>query len=127
MNFAEPAGSHNLRKSACVRQDFVADAHDLIASEEGLTRTIEPLLEILVTMLREFAKLTNRAFDIVRNEPVCRLMMSAPGVGPLTALAFRATIDAPERFVMRANDAVCRFCRRPRAKRSALARREIGS
>ena len=80
------------------RKDFVAHARDLIASEEGLTRTIEPLLEILVTMLREFAKLTKRAFDIVRNEPVCRLMMSAPGVGPLMALAFRATIDAPERF-----------------------------
>jgi transposase len=58
------------------RKDFVAHARDLIASEEGLTRTIEPLLEILVTMLREFAKLTKRAFDIVRNEPVCRLMMS---------------------------------------------------
>jgi transposase len=59
---------------------------------------IEPLLEILATMLREFTRLTKQVFVIVRDEPVCRRLMSAPGVGPLTALAFRATIDQPERF-----------------------------
>jgi transposase len=36
--------------------------------------------------------------DIVREEPVCRRLMGVPGVGPLTALTFRATIDQPERF-----------------------------
>ena len=36
--------------------------------------------------------------DIVRGEKVCRRLMSVPGVGPITALAFRATIDRPERF-----------------------------
>jgi transposase len=35
--------------------------------------------------------------DEVRVEPTCRLM-TVPGVGPLTALAFRATIDQPSRF-----------------------------
>ena len=35
---------------------------------------------------------------IVRDEPVCRRLMGVPGVGPLTALAFRATIDRPDRF-----------------------------
>jgi transposase len=59
---------------------------------------IEPLLEILGVMLREFARLTKQVFDIVRDEPICRRLMSAPGVGPLTALAFRATIGHPERF-----------------------------
>jgi transposase len=34
----------------------------------------------------------------VRVEPVCRRLMTVPGVGPLTALAFRATIDQPDRF-----------------------------
>jgi transposase len=35
---------------------------------------------------------------IVRDEPVCRRLTGVPGVGPLTALAFRATIDRPDRF-----------------------------
>jgi len=59
---------------------------------------IEPLLTILATMLREFARLTKQVLDIVRPEPICRRLMSVPGVGPITALAFRATIDSPDRF-----------------------------
>src|SRR4051812_42453851 len=34
----------------------------------------------------------------VRTEPTCRRLMTVPGVGPPTALAFRATIDQPGRF-----------------------------
>ena len=58
---------------------------------------IEPLLTILGVMLREFARLTKQVLDVVRDEPVCRRLMSAPCVGPMTALAFRATIDQPQR------------------------------
>ena len=36
--------------------------------------------------------------DEVKTEPTCRRLMTVPGVGPLTALAFRATIDQPDRF-----------------------------
>ena len=49
-------------------------------------------------MLDQFARLTKQVLDIVREEKVCRRLMSVPGVGPITALAFRATIDRPERF-----------------------------
>ncbi len=31
-------------------------------------------------------------------DPACRLLMTAPGVGPVTALAYLATIDDPRRF-----------------------------
>ena len=80
------------------RKDFIVRVRELAGGDDGLARMIEPLLEILATMLREFARLTKQVLDIVRGEPVCRRLMSAPGVGPLTALAFRATIDQPERF-----------------------------
>ncbi|KXF74825.1 hypothetical protein ATN84_21575 [Paramesorhizobium deserti] len=59
---------------------------------------VEPLLTILGSMLKEFARLTKQVQGIVRKEEVCRRLMSAPGVGPITALTFRATIDRPERF-----------------------------
>jgi len=58
----------------------------------------DPLLAILETMLKEFTRLTKQVLDIVRKEEVCRRLMSVPGVGPITALAFRATIDRPDRF-----------------------------
>jgi transposase len=43
-------------------------------------------------------RLTKHVLDAVKVEPVCRRLMTVPGVGPLTALAFRATVDRPERF-----------------------------
>src|SRR4051812_35116274 len=59
---------------------------------------IEPLLAILDTMLAELARLTKQVLALARNEEICRRLMSVPGVGPITALAFRATLDRPERF-----------------------------
>ena len=49
-------------------------------------------------MTREVERLTKRVLDEVRREATCRRLMTVPGVGPLTALAFRATIDQPDRF-----------------------------
>ena len=63
-----------------------------------MTTLVEPLLAILATMLDQVARLTKQVQDIVRQEAVCRRLMSVPGVGPITALAFRATIDRPDRF-----------------------------
>src|ERR1700758_482104 len=35
----------------------------------------------------------------VRDDRVCRRLMTAPGVGAVVALTYRATIDQPQRFV----------------------------
>jgi transposase len=58
----------------------------------------ESLLGTLAT-LRE----RRRAFDrqlgrITRASAQCRLLMSAPGVGPLTAIAFASAVEDPSRF-----------------------------
>jgi transposase len=34
----------------------------------------------------------------VRNQPICRRLMSVPGVGPVTALTFCSAVDDPSRF-----------------------------
>src|SRR4051812_43251421 len=57
-----------------------------------------PLLAVVEVMSRELARLPRQILAVVRDEPVCRRLMGVPGVGPLTALAFRATIDRPDRF-----------------------------
>ena len=49
-------------------------------------------------MTEGLAKLTKRVMDETRDEPTCRRLMTVPGVGSVTALAFRATIDRPGRF-----------------------------
>jgi transposase len=80
------------------RAAFAGRVRDLVADDPLVTRLVEPLLAILVTMLDQLARLTKQVQDIVRGEEVCRRLMRVPGVGPITALAFRATIDRPDRF-----------------------------
>ena len=41
---------------------------------------------------------SNAAAGIVRDDDVCRRLMTAPGVGPVVALTYRATVDLPARF-----------------------------
>ena len=74
------------------RKDFAARVRDLAGEDPVLKPLVTSLLAIIATMVRELAQLTKRILAIVRDEPVCRQLMTAPGVGPLTALAFRATI-----------------------------------
>jgi transposase len=40
----------------------------------------------------------NRLLAIVRDDEVCRRLMTIPGVGPVVALTYRATVDVPARF-----------------------------
>jgi len=80
------------------RSAFAGRVRELAGGDAEVMTMVELLLSVLSTMLREFARLTKRVLDIVRKEAVCLRLMSAPGVGPITALCFRATIDRPERF-----------------------------
>jgi transposase len=80
------------------RAAFADRVRELAGDDAAIAPLIEPLLAVLGTMLREFARLKRHVLDVVREEKVCGRLMSAPGVGPITALAFRATIDRPDRF-----------------------------
>src|SRR4029450_14126944 len=49
--------------------------------------------------LREqLAILHRRVLAIVRDDDVCRRLMTVPGVGPVGALTYRATVDVAARF-----------------------------
>ena len=80
------------------RAAFAGRVRELTSDDALLMPLVEPLLAILATMGDQLARLTKPVLDITRQEEVCRRLMSVPGVGPITALAFRATIDRPDRF-----------------------------
>src|SRR6476646_7945939 len=42
--------------------------------------------------------LHRRLLAIVRDDEVCQRLMTTPGVGPVVALTYRATVDVPARF-----------------------------
>ena len=78
------------------RKDFGVRVRELVADDPVLASLAESLLAAVETMTQEVERLTRRVLDEVRVEPTCRRLMTVPGVGPLTALAFRATIDQPD-------------------------------
>ncbi|MER9758334.1 IS110 family transposase [Mesorhizobium sp. M0166] len=80
------------------RTAFAGRVRELAGTDPVVMPLVEPLLTILATMLGEFVRLTKQVLGLVRKEEVCRRLMSVPGVGPITALSFRATIDRPDRF-----------------------------
>jgi transposase len=71
---------------------------ELTADDPELANLAEALLSVIEVMMREVGRLTMRMLDEARTEPTCRRLMTVPSVGPLTALAFRAIIDQPDRF-----------------------------
>ena len=71
---------------------------ELIGDEPALQAVIGPLLAVREVLRRQIATLHKQALAGARRDPVTRRLMTLPGVGAITALAFRATIDDPRRF-----------------------------
>jgi transposase len=63
-----------------------------------LRAAIGPLLSVVAALKREIAGLDQEVMARAQAAPACRVLMSVPGVGPVTALAYVATIDDPARF-----------------------------
>jgi len=58
----------------------------------------QDLLELLDQLTPKIQERTRALEQEVEKRPVTRLLMTHPGVGPLTALAFELVIGTPERF-----------------------------
>src|SRR5471030_3194598 len=63
-----------------------------------LAELVEPLLIVRRTIREQIGVLHGRLLAIVRTDDVCRRLMTVPGVGPVVALTYRATVDVPARF-----------------------------
>jgi transposase len=78
---------------------FDARIRELVTGSPGLALIVEPLLAVRRVLRQQFAVLHKLLLDTVRHDPVCRLLMTAPGVGVVVALTYRATVDQPQRFL----------------------------
>jgi transposase len=77
---------------------FDAELRDTVSSDEMLACALVPLLDARTVLYKTYLKLDNTVKGLVRNDPICRRLMSIPGVGPVTALTFKAAVDDPSRF-----------------------------
>lgn len=71
---------------------------ELIEGYDGLSAVMTALLEAHAALQTQYNVLHNRLLDLVRDDPLCRRLMTAPGIGPVIALTFQATVDVPTRF-----------------------------
>jgi len=78
---------------------YEARVRELVAGFPRLCAITEPLLNVRRVMRQQFAVLHKMLLDTVRGDAVCRRLMTAPGVGAVVALTYRATVDQPQRFV----------------------------
>src|SRR5271166_5572890 len=69
-----------------------------IVDDTGKAILIEPLLIVRRALREQVVILHRRLLAIVRDDAVCRRLMTTPGVGPVVALTYRATVDVPARF-----------------------------
>jgi transposase len=77
---------------------FATRAAELAEARPELAAAIEPLLKAREAVGRQIADLDRKVMRLARNDAQVRRFMTAPGVGPITALCFLATIDDPTRF-----------------------------
>ena len=70
----------------------------LIDREPALEDAVGPLLQVRRALCLNIREVEGRIGKTVKQSDVCRRLMTVPGVGPMTALAFTTAIDDPARF-----------------------------
>jgi transposase len=77
---------------------FKARAQELIEDKPALIAVVEPLLIAREAIAQQIADLDRKVMRLARNDAQVRRFMTTPGIGPITALCYLATIDDPTRF-----------------------------
>jgi transposase len=77
---------------------FEARIQELVKTIPDLMVLVEPLLVVRRALREQIIILHRRLLAIVRDDEVCQRLMTTPGVGPVVALTYRATVDVPARF-----------------------------
>jgi transposase len=77
---------------------FEARIKELVENLPDLAALVEPLLIVRRVLREQIDILHRRLLAVVRDDEVCRRLMTIPGVGPVVALTYRVTVDVPARF-----------------------------
>ncbi len=101
---------------------FEQRARALRAKSPELQSAQEALLAVRSVICQRIAALEEAIRARVAGDPICVRLMTAPGIGPLAALAYRTTIDVPQRFA-RSRDVGVHLGLTPRSFKSGRTER----
>jgi len=80
------------------RGRFEARIRELVDGHTMLETVIGSMLSARTALQQEFASLHRTMLTLVRADPVCRQLMTVPGVGAIVAITFKSGVDDPTRF-----------------------------
>jgi len=87
-----------LKTGKVTTKQYDGRVRDLIDGDGELEAGVFPLLDARSFLMCEINTLNKMLMTLAKNDPVCRLLTTVPGVGPLTAVLYKAVIDDPSRF-----------------------------
>jgi transposase len=90
--------THGYVVSHSVERGFKAKVGGIIKDAPTLQKMVVPLLRVLETVEREIQELDKLFREYAENNAPCRNLMTTPGVGSITAVAFMSAVDDPKRF-----------------------------
>jgi transposase len=87
-----------LKVGGISRGRFDARIRELVEGQAMLETVVGSMLAVRTALQAEFTRLHRALLALVRADPVCRQLMSVPGVGAVVAITFKSGVDDPTRF-----------------------------
>lgn len=87
-----------LKMGKIAKGRFELRVRELADGNPMLEAAADPILRARAALRSELAEMERLTRDHARSDPVCRLLMTMPGVGAIVALTVKSAIDDPERF-----------------------------
>jgi transposase len=90
--------THGFVVSHSVEKGFKAKVGGIIKDSTMLQKMVAPLLRVLEAVERETQELDKLFREYAENNVTCQNLMTIPGVGAITSVAFTTAVDDPNRF-----------------------------
>jgi len=87
-----------LKVGPVTRKGFEPRIRELVTGQATLERVAGAMLLARAALKMEYEKLHKAVLAIVRDDAVCRRLMTVPSVGPLVAITYKSAMDDPSRI-----------------------------
>lgn len=87
-----------LKVGAISRGRYDMRVRELVEGNAMLEAASAPMLRSRAALRHELANLEREVRGLAKEDPVCRLLMTMPGIGAVVALTFKSAVDDPARF-----------------------------
>ena len=87
-----------LKMGQISRKGYEERVRELIDGNDALKQMALPILAARADLRKQLAVFERLVRSMAMKDPVCRKLMTMPGVGPVVALTYKAAVDDPTRF-----------------------------